>query len=622
MSGSPIRGWLPFAATAIAFGAGILLAALALLGTSPSERASAAAVRPALKPVGSCNGLRHYLRRYRGATGAPLGVAGDSVAAPPFAEGGASAPAQNASPTNVQEAGVDEPDIVKTAGSTIFSVDGDRLRAVDASTGTPVLSSSLKLPGRSADYQLLVAGDRLLAIGSSYGYAVPLATGAFATTDVGFAGEPRTVLAEVDISDPASIGVLRTTTIEGSYVSARLEGSTVRLVSSDYPPPVVGERGHGRALVPRVTSRDLTTGKTRRGKLVGCGAISHPARFSGTELLSVLTIDLERGLPAIDVDSVLAGGEIVYASPTALYVATERWTDPQDGDAATAVSTEIHRFDTTDPDSTTYVASGRVPGYMLSQWSMSEQDGLLRVASTTAPPWDPDSGQQGSSESFVTVLAADGDRLREVGSVGGIGKGEDIYAVRFIGDLGYVVSFRQVDPLYVVDLADPTAPRVAGELKIPGYSAYLHPVGPGLLLGIGREASASGAVGGVQASLFDVSDPTHPVRLDRERFGDGSSTEVEYDHHAFSWFADQSLAMLPLDSYYYGGPGFHGAVGLRVAPGTADPLGRVAKLSGGRSYDAQIRRALELGGRIYTIAANRIDAYEPATLAPAGSLEL
>jgi uncharacterized secreted protein with C-terminal beta-propeller domain len=256
---------------------------------------------------------------------------------------------------------------------------------------------------------------------------------------------------------------------------------------------------------------------------------------------------------------------------------------------------------------------------MLSQWSMSEQDGLLRVASTTAPAADPVADRAPQSESFVTVLAPDGDRLSRVGRVGGLGRGEHVYAVRFAGDVGYVVTFRQVDPLYVLDLADPTAPRVAGELKIPGYSAYLHPVGPGLLLGVGRAATPDGVTGGVQASLFDVSDPTAPVRLDRESFGGGASSEVEYDHHAFSWFAGERLAVLPIDSYA-GLRASHLAVGLRVTAGSADPLGRVARLHGGTAQGSAIRRTVLLGGRLYALAANGVDAYDPTTLAPLGLL--
>ena len=188
-----------------------------------------------------------------------------------------------------------------------------------------------------------------------------------------------------------------------------------------------------------------------------------------------------------------------------------------------------------------------------------------------------------------------------------------------MGDVGYVVTFRQTDPLYTLDLSDPTDPRVVGELKIPGYSAYLHPVGEGLLLGVGQDADASGRTQGLQASLFDVSDPANPLRIDTEGFGAYATSEVEYDHHAFSWFADHGLAVLPVESY---SPSeFYGAAGLRITPGGDDPLGRVAKVSRGNSYEDAIHRSVELGGRIYTVAGTGVDAYDPATMAHLGRLD-
>jgi Beta propeller domain len=153
-----------------------------------------------------------------------------------------------------------------------------------------------------------------------------------------------------------------------------------------------------------------------------------------------------------------------------------------------------------------------------------------------------------------------------VGQVGNLGRGERIYAVRFLGDVGYVVTFRQVDPLYTIDLSDPGRPRVVGELKIPGYSAYLHPVGEGLLLGVGQDATDEGRRLGAQVSLFDVSDPARPERLDQIPLGQGS-TQAEFDHHAFLWWAPRNLAVLPLQLYAPDAPQFSGAVGVSVEPG-------------------------------------------------------
>src|SRR5207253_10361519 len=133
-------------------------------------------------------------------------------------------------------------------------------------------------------------------------------------------------------------------------------------------------------------------------------------------------------------------------------------------------------------------------------------------------------GQSGG-QSFVTVLAQRGDALASVGRVGNLGAGERIYAVRFIGDVGYVVTFKQVDPLYTVGLSDPEHPRVLGSLELLGYSAYLHPVGDGLLLGVGQAANEQGRTQGTQVSLFDVSDPAKPSRLSNKLVGNGSSSD-------------------------------------------------------------------------------------------------
>jgi hypothetical protein len=461
-------------------------------------------------------------------------------------------------------------------------------------------------------------------VGSSYGYAMPIddfTGGDVVAPDVGYpSAPPRVWIVEIDVSDPAAMSILRTEKVDGTFVSARLTGSTARLVTSNYPTGPFPPAGKGRKLLPQFTVRDRTAQTTRRGRLGSCSSVSHPARFSGSGMLSVLTVDMDQGLPAVDVDSILTDGDIVYGSTGALYVSTERWLDPERSEALSSdVVTEIHRFDTSDAGETDYTASGAVDGYMLSQWSMSEHEGILRVASTTSPPFDQTGESQGESESYVTALATAGEKLTRVGRVGGLGRTEQIYAVRFMGDVGYVVTFRQTDPLYTLDLSDPTEPRVVGELKIPGYSAYLHPVGDGLLLGIGQDADASGRTEGLQASLFDVSDPANPLRIDTEGFGSYATSEVEYDHHAFSWFADHGLAVLPVESYYPSE--FYGAAGLRITPGGSDPLGRVAKVSRGNSYEDAIRRSVELGGRIYTVAATGVDAYDPATMAPLGSLD-
>ena len=539
--------------------------------------------------------------------------------------------------TNVQEPGIDEPDIVKAAGSRVYAIAGGEIRAIDVGAPEPRELGALELsalPGNAADghdHQLLLTGERLLLITQTYSSSdAPSGGGGgapgVAAPDIAFLGSPRTVLSEIDVSDPAAMSVLRTMRLEGGFVDARMAGATARIVISTFPEYPFAEpqkrvRG-ARKLIPNTTLRDNVTGDVERRRMIGCKGLRRPRAFSGLEMLSVLTFDLGRGLEPTDVDTVMTRGETVYGSAGSLYVATERWVPPDASERQVdGVNTEIHRFELGSDARTEYAASGSVPGFMLSQWALSEHDGYLRVASTRESP-DFDFGER---ESFVTVLGQDGGRLEEVGSVGGLGRGESIFAVRFIGDVGYVVTFRQVDPLYTVDLSDPADPRVVGELKVPGYSAYLHPVGAGLLMGVGQDATEQGRLQGTQASLFDVTDPAAPGALDQVGFGEGTSSEVEYDHHAFFLYEPTGLAVLPLDDYGANGPPFAGAVGLRVGAGGIDEIARIEHPdSGDAGESAQpspIRRSLVSSNRLYTLSERGLMAHDAANLAQLGFLE-
>jgi uncharacterized secreted protein with C-terminal beta-propeller domain len=521
------------------------------------------------------------------------------------------APADH-STTNVQEAGVDEPDVVKTNGALVLALAGETLHSIDVTASPPQRVDSL-------DFRPIV--------GAKYAYAWPrelLLVGGralvFVDTDQG------TVLAEVSVAADGDLRFQRSLEVEGYYVGARLTGSVARVVLRSYPHyPNVRRAGDGqlyfRARAPRWLPsgqlRDRVAKSASSGPLVRCGDVSRPDGFSGLEMLTVLTVDLSVGLPPTDADAVLTSGEIVYGSAESLYIATEHWFegDPE-ADRASDVSTEVHKFDLTeDPPGTEYLASGEVPGYMLSQWSMSEWNGDLRVASTTSPPWRNEERER--SESLVTVLRESDGELGQVGQVGGLGRGERIYAVRFIDDVGYVVTFRQVDPLYTVDLADPTAPTVVGELKVAGYSAYLHPVADDLLLGIGQDATEEGRTRGTQLSLFDVSDPAAPTRLHQHALASDSSSEVEYDHHAFLYWAPESLAVLPVETYGSRGyePDFIGAIGFRVDP--AAGIQEVARIAhaGGDRWTHSISRSLVIGDRLYTfsqrgLAADGLSSFE------------
>jgi uncharacterized secreted protein with C-terminal beta-propeller domain len=636
----------------------IVAAFVATLALLPAAGA-AAKPKHRLTAFSSCSRFVHYARRHATnelkTRGTPVGVplpvrtppptplnSNGQVVMPEAVSGPGAGAGQDFSTTNVQETGVDEPDEVKTDGKTIFAAENGRIYALDARSSPPRLLGTLDVAGYGQ--QLLLSGDRLLVMSGqpiyffADGIAPPRASVRGRAAQVApVPGVQSSTLTLVDVSKPDSMRVLRTMSVNGGYLSARLTGHTARVIFSATPQvlPVLQSTAVDaqRPKIARTTTPDWrptyklrrgTKGRIARRALVRCTAIARPAQFSGLNSLTVLTIDIDKGLDPVDADGVMTDGQAVYASKDNLYVATQKamLEQPNTQSPPPDVQTEIHKFDISKPDETTYEGSGVVTGTLLNQYSMSEQDGLLRVASTSAPLWwSP--GNDRPSESFVTVLKQDGGALRQIGRVGELGKGERIYAVRFIGDVGYVVTFRQVDPLYTVGLADPGHPKVLGSLDLLGYSAYLHPVGDGLLLGVGQAANEQGRTQGTQVSLFDVSDPSKPARLANKRVGEGSSSSVDFDPHAFLWWEPLHLAVLPIVTYNFSSDGtsadnFSGAIGFTATKaGGVTEAGRVSQPPD-NGYTPSISRTLVVGDRLFTISTFGATASDLATFADRG----
>ncbi|MDA0179069.1 beta-propeller domain-containing protein [Solirubrobacter phytolaccae] len=588
-----------------------LAAVTLVLALVCADAASAATKkqRPRLKAFDSCTQLVDYARAGAQRTAGGVGVTPrvapqptDAVVTPPLMpppnaraeDVTTAAPVSGGtevggtvefSGTNVQEIGVDEPDILKTDGRRIFAVTDKALRVVDVASST--VTGVLPLEG--SGHKLLLRGDRILAVASKGTDAGPEprpVAPEFAPT------APVTIVTEIDVSGAPK--VMRTMEVPGRFVDARQNGAVARLVIDSVPQPIAEPADADvRDFLGQTTLKSNLSGKTFKRNLAPCDAVTRPAQFSGLDVLAILTVDLDRGMYSLDRDGVMAGAQVVYGSGGSLYVASRRYIRAVEttGQAPEGVQTEIHRFDISDPTKTVYRASGAVPGFVLNNYALSEHEGKLRVATTEEPTWTP--GTAGTpSQSTITVLDQQANKLVRVGSVTGLGQGERIYAVRFMGDKGYVVTFRQIDPLYTLDLADPTAPKVVGELKIPGYSAYLHPVGEGRLLGIGRDG------GDVQASLFDVSNLANPQRLALHSFGSGF-TPVENESHAFLYWAKSNLAVIPLQTH--AAPQFAGVAGLTIGPNTLSELGRIAHRATDRG-NTPIERSFVIGDRLYTLS--------------------
>jgi hypothetical protein len=694
------------------------------------------------------------------ASRADAGQAGAGQASGQAAPGSYSATTKY-SGTTTAEAGVDEPDLVKTDGRRIVTIIGGVLHVVDAQTqqvtGVLNLSAGAGLDG-AMPANLLLAGDHALVL-FDQGYPAvgapmsslppevsPPAVGGSAQAGSGQAGSaqagsaragrtpgagpsvgagagvtepgpavrasalavpiigPRLVLIDLSTGTPQIISEY---TMDGALAGARQVGSVVRVVVHSAPrvffAPTFADSAQeqtaaNRAVIAHATLSSwlpryaLTVGNVQHTGQVGCAAASHPAAatYSGTSMLTVLTFDLTSGtLGDGQPVTVFADGDTVYSNGSSLYIANDRQPNippggplpaagavrgalpraaqdlvpataptaaPATASATASVTataaapqtvpqqyTGLYKFDISGLGQPVYEASGTVPGWLLgssggssgmAQYALSEWHGMLRVATTTDGAFTGWSGQL--PQSAVYVLEQAGDRLVTIGKVDGLGQGEQIYAVRFAGPVGYVVTFRQADPLYTLDLSDPAQPRVAGELLLSGYSAYLDPIDSTHLIGVGQDANALGQTQGTQISLFDVSDPLAPVRLAVYHVMFGHS-EAEFDPHAFLYWPASRLLVIPVQlpsavmpqptsgsgSVPQGGEvplwPVSEAVVLHVGDRAITELGTITHpVMPGISAGGQIRRSLVIGGALWTLSDTGLKANELTTLAPLG----
>ena len=690
MRAVPRSVWVP----SVAVGSvAAILVTLAVLATPAPSAPSPGAQRPgpqvpqtlpAIRPVAkllapytSCADLLAGLRAHTAAHVGPYGMPGqgygyamgnEKMAPYPMpAEGAAalsSAPTANGtSTTNVQEIGVDEPDIVKTDQGRVVAITQGSLRVIDAATRTVVGTLDLSLYDGWQSAQLLVSGNAALIILGGAGYSGPMMGAvAYPMRPYAVPAAKSTVLFVNLTGTPRVTGSLRVT---GSYLDARMVGSIARVVVDSAPTLTLpAPSGNGSTtsdaanlaanrlavrhapLSAWLPSYTVTSGAVSHTTQVPCASVSHPADYTGASMITVYTLDLGH----LDADpqpvSIAADGDTVYASSGSLYVASNPdWICCYEGGVAVSgpvpavpvqgapiapnasgaagvasapivpvpVSpppqlTQIHRFDISGSGAPVYLGSGQVSGRLLNSYSLSEFDGYLRVATTS----DGYSGTySGTQSSAVTVL--DAKKLTVTGTIGGLGKGEQLYAVRFEGPLGYVVTFQQTDPLYVLDLSNPAAPRAVGTLSLTGFSDYLHDVGNGRVLGVGQEANVEGRVAGLQLSLFDVHDPAKPQRTGHLVRADAPG-ESQLDPHAFLFWAPTGLVVVPVQSWQ---PTESGKV--LVARISGDQIVGVGLLANPRAAGAAddglgIQRSMIVGGMLWTLSSNGMQISDPATL--------
>ena len=501
-----------------------------------------------------------------------IGTAADSRAVSPAAPPASPAPnresATDYTTTNTQERDVDEPDFIKNDGSRIFLLHGTRLVTLRAwppeSAG---IESTVDLQGQPTEMFLL--RDRVIVF-AQLGSWGPYYGGSFAPPSPSQSGTASTGITVYDVSGPVP-AVIHRQEIEGRYVSARRTGDAIRLVSVapmkgpelvywpdgnidwSKPSAVRGALEQARRQnIKRIKDTPLSEWlphafEDGREVVRDCGSFSSTNVSAHLGYTTVTTLDLSR--LATSHRTILNTVNEVYASRDALYLTTRHyWTTPPSDKQVRQDHTYIFQFDIGSSGSAVrYVASGGVPGHIVDQFALDEESGFLRIATTreTTIGW---SVQDKVNNLFV--LRADGDRLNVVGEITGLARNELIYSARFDGPRGFLVTYRKVDPLFTLDLGNPRAPRVVGELKIPGYSTYLHPLDRDHLLTIGRDATEQGFFQAIQLQIFDVSNFADPKVQHRLALGSRSSSSDALDQHkAFNYFASRGLLTIPFSDY-------------------------------------------------------------------------
>ncbi len=487
--------------------------------------------------------------------------------------------------TNTQVDGVDEADFVKTNGTHIFALSGRKLYVTKSWPAQDLaLLSSLEIEGHPREMFFEEDADRLTVI-SDVGMMIgegPIAFDGIACTPWGCgAMHPTTKVTSIDISDPNAPVIGTETFVPGSYQTSRRIGSSVRLViheSFNYPEDVrmwpdaegiwddeglladaLSELADENEVQIRNTDLAdwLPDAATRSGGTIralprSCADYVRPNVPMTLGLTTIATIDADDASGSLQRTTVVADTHLTYASVESLYVAGGHWWWwPQPGQKDW---TYIFKFDLTDAASAPAVAAGGVDGHLINQFAMDEHGGNLRVATTIAERVDDSDSPWGRIETTnrVSVLGQRAGRLDVIGQTRNVADGERIYSARFMGDRGFMVTFRQIDPLFTIDLSNPTQPRIVGELKVPGFSTYIHPIDEDHLLTIGVSVDEANpfAPRQVKLSLFDVSDFANPQEKATELVGTAHGwSEAVYEHKAFNYFAERGVLAIPFSDW-------------------------------------------------------------------------
>ncbi|HAM79864.1 beta-propeller domain-containing protein [Ornithinibacillus bavariensis] len=547
------------------------------------------------------------------------------------------------SSTNVQVAGVDEADIIKTNGKSIFFVrDGDIIITSANKENSKVLSM-IKTNGFSPQ-DIYLHNDLLIAIGQK---AEPLRetpepkdTQDGSTKSIGIP-EPiyysQTAIYIYDINNPNEPTKLREVSLEGYYSNSRILDGYLYLMANEIPPYHILETREDIEIRPYI--KDSTINE--ESKPVDFENMYFFPESNDEQFLILASIDLNNLEKEAHIETYLGASDQIYMSQKNLYIAVNKYKEIEKSTNNTTdksaeimiwrpqdVDTEITQFQIKN-GKLKYNASTVVKGTLINQFAMDERDNTFRVATTKGETINE---QQKSTNNIYTFDM----NLKPLGSVEGLAEGERIYSVRFMDHVAYMVTFKQVDPLFVIDLKDPKNPTVLGELKIPGFSNYLHPLDENHVIGFGQDTTLYKEKGmqeplirteGIKISIFDVSDPTNPKEKYSKVVGKGGSySELLHNHKVLFKHPTENLYGFPAslsetklvtkDGYafeeYF--PTFEGALLFKITPEDGielvDTITHQKNAEEYPEWEAEIRRLVAVDNTLYTFSYNQMKAFD------------
>jgi len=547
------------------------------------------------------------------------------------------------STTNVQVQGVDEADIVKTDGEYIYQVNRQRVVVARSYPAEEMeITDVLDFTGNNfVPLELYLHEGKLVVIGTAYGDIPVRVMEGKASAETKIYPPPyyrrNTVKTLVfDISDKTDIKKLREVELEGNYVSSRKIGASLYFVANRYM-----DYYHIMKDDENCTPSYRDTAAENGFVSIDYDKIQYFPGMVETNYMMVAGFNLDKNDEAANISTYLGAGENIYASLENLYIAVTGSAAVEKQAANTISAPEIagmpvyeentlvYKFSLSN-GKTTFLSKGEVPGTILNQFSMDEHNGYFRIATTRGDTWRND---EYTSKNNVYILD---DMLSITGKLEDMAPGEKIYSVRFMGDRGYVVTFKTVDPLFVIDLKDPNEPSVLGALKIPGYSDYLHPYDENHIIGFGKdtvEIKGQAYYLGMKIALFDVSDVKNPVQKFSEVIGDrGTESEILRDHKALLFSKEKGLLAFPVtvmevtdnaekvkaDSLQYGQFAFQGAYVYSINLDDGFKLkGKITHLTeeeylkaGNNWYDSNknINRIIYIGDTLYTLSNSVLKA--------------